>query len=115
VLKVRFHHYGCASLVAEVRPLQDGVQAANMAGYHNIIIVGDNQIIINALLGVISSPRKISTVINDVKFLLQHNNRTQFQVRHIFREANMASDWLSKSGHFHQLMTEDSGPLHREL
>ena len=86
-----------------------------MAGSQNIIIEGDNQIIINALLGVTPSPWKISTVINDVRVLLQHNNRTQFQVRNIFREANMAADWLCKYGHFHQIMTEDSGALHREL
>jgi len=80
VLKAGSHHYGCASvLLTEARALRDGVQAANMVGFHNIIIEGDNQIIINALLGVISSPWKISTVINDVRFLLQYNNRTSFK------------------------------------
>jgi len=79
VLNAGSHHYGCASvLLAEACALRDGVQAKNMVGFHNIIIEGDNQIIINPLLGVISSPWKISTVINDVRFLLQHNNRTQF-------------------------------------
>ena len=42
--------------MAEVRALRDGVQAATAAGYKDIIVKGDNQMIINALLGATSSP-----------------------------------------------------------
>jgi len=57
VLRAGSHHYGCASvLMAEAHALRDGMQAATVAGYKDIIVEGDNQMIINALLGGISSP-----------------------------------------------------------
>jgi len=101
--------------MAEARALRDGVQAVTVAGCKDIIVEGDNQMIINALLGAISSPWQISNVLRDVRLLLQYSNRTQFQVRHIFRKANMAADWLFKSGHIHQIDTAKLGSLHREL
>jgi len=55
--------------MAEARALRDGMQAANAAGYKDIIIEGDNQMIIKALLGFASIPWKISNVIRDVLFL----------------------------------------------
>jgi len=83
--------------MVEARALRDGVQAATVAGYKDIIVEGDNQLIINALLGTISTPWQISNVLRDVRFLLQSSNNDQFQIQHIYREANMAVDWLSKS------------------
>ena len=51
------HHCGCTSIImAEARALRDGMQAANAAGYKDIIIEGDNQMIITALLGFTSIP-----------------------------------------------------------
>ena len=108
--------HGCTSVImAEARGLRDGVQAATMASYKDIIVEGDNQMIINALLGTISTPWKISNVIRDVRFLLQSSNNDKFQVQHIYREANMAADWLSKSGHIHPFVTTTPESLPREL
>ena len=101
--------------MVEARALRDGVQAATVAGYKDIIVEGDNQLIINALLGMISTPWQISNVLRDVRFLLQSSNNDQFQVQHIYREANIAADWLSKSGHLHQIDCTRLGSLPREL
>jgi len=91
ILRAGSHQYGCASVImAEVRALRDGLQAATVAGYKDIIVEGDNQMIINALLGTISTPWQISNALKDVRFLLKFSN--QFQVQHIYREANMATD-----------------------
>jgi len=43
-----------------------------------LIVEGDNQMIINALLGTISAPWKISNVLRDIKFLPQSSNNDQF-------------------------------------
>ena len=93
ILRARSHQYGCTSVImAEARALRDGVQAATVAGYKDIIVEGDNQLIINALLGTISTTWQISNGLRDVRFLLQSSNNDQFQVQHIFREANMTAD-----------------------
>ena len=112
MLRAGSRHYGCMSVImAEARVLHDGMQAANAASYKDIIIKGDNLIIIKVVLGLTSIPWKILNVIRDVRFLLDQT--TQVEVRHIFREANKAADWLSKYGHIHQIIIEDSSSLRR--
>ena len=61
-------------IMAEVRALRDGLQAATVAGYKDIIVEGDNQMIINALLGTISTPWQISNALKDVRFLLKSSD-----------------------------------------
>ena len=54
VLKVGAANYGHTSiLVAEARALKDGVSAAIQTGYRNLLIEGDNTIVIQALTGKI--------------------------------------------------------------
>ena len=84
-------------MVAEARALKDGVSAATRAGYKSLLIEGDNTTVIQALAGKVQVPWKITTIIEDISIWL--NQDTHFQVKHIYREANMAADWLSKFGH----------------
>jgi len=75
ILRAGSHQYGCASVImAEARALRDGLQAATVAGYKDIIVEGDNQMIINALLGTISTPWQISNALKDVRFLLKSSD-----------------------------------------
>ena len=70
ILNVGANHYGCTSmLMAEARALRDGVQTRVVAGYNDIIVEGDNQLLINAFLGKTSTPWQILNVLRDVKFL----------------------------------------------
>jgi len=71
ILSTGSNQYGCTYVImAEARALRDGVQATTVAGYKDIIVEGDNQLIINALLGTISTPWQISNVLRDVRFLI---------------------------------------------
>jgi len=91
-------NYGASSiLVAEGRVLRDGVHAAIMAGYSRLQIEGDNLIVIKALQGKVAIPWQINYIIHDVRNLLIQAN--QVVIKHIYREANMTADWLSKYGH----------------
>ena len=60
-------------------------------------IKGDNMIIIQALQGKTETPWQICNVIRDIQVLLGHEGNVS--IHHIYREANMAVDWLSKFGH----------------
>jgi len=92
ILRAGSHHYGCAYVpMVEARALQDGVQAATVKSYKDIIVQGDNKMIINALLGAISSPWQISNVLRDISLLLQYSNNNQFQARHIFQRGEYRS------------------------
>ena len=98
VLKIGAANYGHSSvLVAEARALRDGIRTARQAGFTRLCIEGDNRTVIQALQGSSSTPWKISTIMDDVRTWMQ--SATQVQVKHIYREANMAADWLSKFGH----------------
>ena len=91
-------NYGASSiLVAEGRTLRDGVHAAIMVGYSRLQIEGDNLIVIEALQGKAAIPWRINYIIEDVRNLLIQVD--QVVIKHIYREANMAADWLSKYGH----------------
>ena len=83
-------------MVAEARALKDGASVAIQAGYRRLLIEGDNTTVIQALAGDIQVPWKIATITEDVQLWVKRD--TLFQVQHIFREANMVVDWLSKFG-----------------
>ena len=74
---------------------------ASQAGFTSLCIEGDNHTVIQALQGTISVPWKISTILEDVRTWLQR--ATHIHIKHIFREVNMAADWLSK---FRQTTTD---------
>jgi len=60
-------------------------------------IEGDNLIIIGALKREIEIPWQIQNVIKDIHVMISQAG--QVKIRHIYREANMAANWLSKYGH----------------
>ena len=98
LIKAGATYYGDTSiLVAEARALRDGLRLAIQAGFTNIIIEGDNKTVIQALKGMVHVPWKISTIIEDIHAWQTHG--IQLTITHVFREANMAADWLSKFGH----------------
>jgi len=91
-------NYGASSIiVAEARALRDGVQAATRAGYRWLQVEGDNLTVIEALQGKSAIPWQINHIIQDVRNLLAQVD--QVVIKHIYREANMAADWLAKYGH----------------
>jgi len=91
-------NYGHTSIIiAESRALRDGLQAALQSGFHQLDIEGDNAVVIGALRREIDVPWQIRTIIEDLQSMLQQIVHSQ--VTHIYREANMAADWLSKFGH----------------
>uniref|UniRef100_A0A7C9A6W4 RNase H type-1 domain-containing protein n=1 Tax=Opuntia streptacantha TaxID=393608 RepID=A0A7C9A6W4_OPUST len=97
-LMVGASNYGNTSIIiAESRALRDGLQAALQLGLHQLDIEGDNAVVIGALRREIDVPWQIRTVIEDLQSMLQQIAHSQ--VMHIYREANMAADWLSKFGH----------------
>ena len=95
--------------MAEAHALRDRVQAAYTANYKDLIIEGGNQVIIKAILGPTSIQWQISKIIRDVRYWLDQSN--QVEVRHIFNEANMTTDWVSKYGHTHQITAKATSSL----
>ena len=74
----------------------DGIQAALAAGYHHILVEGDNKIVIKAIQGHIHIPWQIQTLIRGISNMLPHQVHCLFQ--HTYREGNMAADWVAKFG-----------------
>ena len=54
-------------------------------------------VLTEAVSGKSSIPWQMKHLIYDIRMML--NQLDQVQVNHIYREANMAADWLSKYGH----------------
>ena len=83
-------------LVAEVTAIRDGLKVALEAGYRHIEVEGDNQVVISAIHGRILPPWQIAPLIEDIKNLTQ--GYTDIYFKHIYREGNMAADWVAKYG-----------------
>ena len=66
-------------------------------GYSTKCVEGDNLIVIQASKGLQQVPWQIKNIIQDVHTWLQQGLTVTFN--HVFREANIAADWLSKFGH----------------
>jgi len=91
-------NYGTTSAVmAEGQALWDGLQAALNSGYQRLDVEGDNYAIISALRKETTIPWQVKNVIQDIHALLLQAE--EVWVTHIYREANMAADWLSKLSH----------------
>uniref|UniRef100_A0A7C8ZNI5 RNase H type-1 domain-containing protein n=1 Tax=Opuntia streptacantha TaxID=393608 RepID=A0A7C8ZNI5_OPUST len=91
-------NYSTASAVmAESRSLRDGLQAALRIGVSQLQVEGDNMVVIGAFNNKIQVPWQIKNIIQDIHLLVQQIR--QVWVSHIYREANMAKDWLSRFGH----------------
>ncbi|XP_048489805.1 uncharacterized protein LOC125491759 [Beta vulgaris subsp. vulgaris] len=84
-------------LIAEATALQQGIKLALHSGLRNIIIEGDNLLVINAFNNICSTQWKIANIIADCKLMLTHF--ASYQIRHVFREANRAADLIANVGH----------------
>ena len=87
---------GAPILVAEATAMRDGIQAALATGCRNLIVEGDNKIVIQAIQGQIHIPWQIQTLIRDIHNLIPPSVHCLFQ--HTYREGNMAADWVAKFG-----------------
>ena len=88
---------GAASvLVAEATALRNGLRATVDTGFCRILIESDNQILIQAIKGVIQPPWEIQVLVQDIIHFIK--SCIHVDVSHIFREANRAADWLAKLG-----------------
>jgi len=83
-------------LVAEATAVRDGLIAALEAGYRRIAVEGDNHVVISAIQAQIKPPWKIATIIQDIRNLSKGCEDISFN--HIYREGNMAADWIAKYG-----------------
>ena len=74
---------GAASiLVAEATTLRNGLRAAVEAGFSKVIIEGDNQILIQAIQGLIQPPWEIQVLVLDIHYYMQ--SYVHVIVTHIF-------------------------------
>jgi len=96
LIKARAAHYGESKiLIAETRALRDGIKAAANLGINRFLIEGDNATVIRTLRGEVLTQWEIAAIIKDVKKFL--SNMTFVSISHVYREANMAADWISKA------------------
>jgi len=83
--------------MAESRALRDGMEATLNTRYSTLDVEGDNSLLIVAVKGEIGMPWRIKIVINDIQQLFKQASNSK--LLHVYREANLAADWLSKLGH----------------
>ncbi|XP_048490084.1 uncharacterized protein LOC125492033 [Beta vulgaris subsp. vulgaris] len=84
-------------LVAEAWGLREGVRGALFLGASNITIEGDNLSVIQAIKRIWKILWSINALINDtMEDLKKFDN---YNVQHVFREANFAADWMAHHGH----------------
>ncbi|XP_048503863.1 uncharacterized protein LOC125499345 [Beta vulgaris subsp. vulgaris] len=84
-------------LEAEAMGLREGIRGARSLGITKIMVEGDNLAVVNAIKQVWKIPWTIHSIIVDTaKDLAQFED---FQVSHVFREANAAADWMAHRGH----------------
>uniref|UniRef100_A0A7C9DII2 RNase H type-1 domain-containing protein n=1 Tax=Opuntia streptacantha TaxID=393608 RepID=A0A7C9DII2_OPUST len=83
-------------LVAEATAMRDGIRAALDAGYRKLLVEGDNQIVIKAIHNQIHVPWRIASLIEDIRNMIISCESISFT--HIYREGNMAADWMAKYG-----------------
>ena len=58
---------------------------------------GDNQIVLKAVQKQIHTPWQIATILEDIWNMISSCKLISF--RHIYREGNMAADWVAKYGY----------------
>lgn len=84
-------------IIAEATALHQGLRLALFLGLQNIIIEGDNLLVIKAIKNAWSTPWKIANIIANCKILLTHF--ANYEIRHVFREANRTANWIANVGH----------------
>ena len=95
--------YKAPVLVSDATALQDGVKVATNTGFKDIQIEGDNQIIIQAVKATIRIPWQIQMLVLDIRDMLPFF--ASAPIFHVFREGNMAADWIAARG---VLLKDDS-------
>jgi len=83
-------------LVAEATAVRDGLKSAIEAGWRRIEVEGDNKVVMSAIHGSITPPWQIAAIIEDIRTLSQ--GCENITLNHIYRESNMAADWVAKFG-----------------
>jgi len=83
-------------LVAEATAMRDGIYTALQAGFRQLEVEGDNQVVLRAVQKKILVPWQIAPIIEDIWNMLPNCDTISF--RHIYREGNMAADWIAKHG-----------------
>ena len=83
-------------LVAEATALRDGISTALRAGHSKIEVEGDNMIVIQAVRKQIPPPWQIHPIIEDIWNMIPYCEQILFS--HVYREGNMAADWMAKYG-----------------
>ena len=98
ILVMGASNYGDTSVIlAESRALRDGLVAALNYDFYNLEVEGGNSMVVGAFNKEIEVPWCIKTTIQDIQVLARQAQ--VIKVKHIYREANMVADWLSKFGH----------------
>ena len=91
----RFMEYASV-IVAEATTMRDGIRATLNVGYRKILVEGDNQIVIKAFQNQIHTPWRIAPLFEDIRNTITSCESIFFT--HIYREGNMAADWMAKYG-----------------
>ncbi|XP_021740114.1 uncharacterized protein LOC110706504 [Chenopodium quinoa] len=98
ILGARAFNLGTTKVfITEAMAIHKGILLALEREIKNIIIEGDNLLVINSVNGIWSTPWQIDHIIQDICSLL--SNFDNWSIRHIFREANQAADWIANVGH----------------
>lgn len=97
-----------SSLETEIWGIYRGLTIMLERGYNNIHIESDSLSAVQLINGDHPSTHPLNSLIGDSRLLLR---RTQFQISHIFREANTSADHLARLGAEQQeamVVTEES-------
>lgn len=77
--------------------LHHGIILALQHHIQHIIIEGDNLMVISSVTRIWDPPWQINHIIQDILTLLK--DVSSWEIRHIYREANRAADWIANVGH----------------
>ena len=102
-------------LVVEATAVRDRIKAALATGSRKLLVEGDNKIVIQAIKGQIHTPWQIQTLVHDILNMIPPYVHCLFQ--HIYREGNLAADWVAKYGCIVRSASifSLSFPFHREF
>ena len=76
--------------------MRDGINAALQAGFRHMEVEGDNQVVLRAVQKQIPVPWQIAPIIEDIWNMIPNCDTISFT--HIYREGNIAADWMAKHG-----------------
>ncbi|XP_042964506.1 uncharacterized protein LOC122298703 [Carya illinoinensis] len=90
------HHYGVATnTVAECRALLDGLRLCKNLGLHDVIVESDSKVVLSWLASGICRLWFLWDFWEEIRDISIEINA---RFCHVFREANMAADFLAKKG-----------------